>query len=296
MSKEAEHRASIFARFTAAIDEAELEQPGFVTVLKVVWQSIRSFFTERPGQIIGLTFLLIMLWGTHGKLELLHLIWPAYRGPGIDLGHRPQLLPGIPWDNELISFWGGALLLVVIPVCVIKFGFKQSLSSYGLGLPPKGRRRLALWTFLTLTLLSLPAFWLGAQDQSMRAVYPFYRPFADRGAFLLYELSYLPFFLSIEFIFRGFLLFGLAGVRDDEIAGADGGVPGVFYFHKYALLIQMLSYTAWHLGKPLPELWGTPIWGLAAGATAYATRSIWPVLLAHWLLNVFLDGLIAGMI
>ena len=51
----------------------------------------------------------------------------------------------------------------------------------------------------------------------------------------------------------------------------------------------MLSYTAWHLGKPLPELWGTVIWGLAAGATAYAIRSLWPIILAHWLLNVFLD-------
>jgi len=36
----------------------------------------------------------------------------------------------------------------------------------------------------------------------------------------------------------------------------------VFYFGRYALMIQMLSYTAWHLGKPLPELWGTVVWGL----------------------------------
>jgi hypothetical protein len=293
MSQEGDRRESIFARFSAGIDADELERPGFLTVLKVVWLTVRSFFTEQPAQIIGLTFILIMLWGTHGKLELLHLIWPDYRGPGIDIGHRPQLLRGIPWDNELISFWGGALLLVVIPVFVIKFGFQQPLSNYGLGLPPKGRRTLALWTFLTLTLLSLPAFWLGAQDQGMRAVYPLYRPFPDLSAFLLYELTYLPFFVAIEFIFRGFLLFGVAA--NDEIKPA-GGARGVFYFHKYAVLIQMLSYTAWHLGKPLPELWGTLVWGLAAGATAYAIRSIWPVVLAHWLLNVFLDGLIVGMI
>lgn len=281
---------------TSAIDEDELDQPGFLTVLKIVWQSVLSAFKERPGQIIGLAFILIMLWGTHGKIELLHLIWPAYRGPGIDIGRRPQLIPGIPWDNELIAFWGGALLLVVIPAFVIKFGFKQSLSSYGLGLPPKGRRTLALWTFLTLTLLSLPAFWLGAHDPSMRAVYPFYRSFPDTGSFLLYELTYLPFFIAIEFIFRGFLLFGLAGGRDQEIQASGGGYSGAFYFHKYALLIQMLSYTAWHLGKPLPELWSTLIWGLAAGATVYAIRSIWPVVLAHWLLNVFLDGVIVGAI
>jgi CAAX protease family protein len=187
----------------------------------------------------------------------------------------------------------GAFLVVVVPLLIIKYGFKQPLKSYGLGLPPKGRRALAVWTFLTLTLLSLPAFWMGAHDPGMRQVYPLYRPFTGPGEFILYELSYFPFFLAIEFIFRGYLLFGLAGVRDEEVKQAGTGVKGVFYFHRYALLIQMLSYTAWHLGKPLPELWGTLVWGLAAGATAYAVRSVWPVVFSHWLLNVFLDAVIA---
>ena len=281
-----------FVKFFSGIDDEELEQANFLTVLKVIWHSVRSFLKERPGQIIGSAFLLIMIWGTHGKLELLKYIWPDWRGPGQNLNDRPILLPGIPWDHELISFWGGALLVVVIPLIIIKFGFKQPLSHYGLGLPPKGRRMLALWTFLTLTLICVPAFWIGAHDPGMQQVYPFYKPFSSTGAFILYELSYLPFFIAIEFIFRGYLLFGLAGVLDEEVRRGDSGAPGTFYFHKYALLIQMLSYTAWHLGKPLPELWGTLLWGLAAGATAYAIRSIWPIILSHWLLNVFLDALI----
>ena len=276
-------------RFTEDFDEVEVQQPDFVTVLKVIWHSIRGFFQERPGQIIGSAFLLLMVWGYHGNLELLHKIWPAYRRPGVDLGTRPALLPGIPWDNELISFWGGALLLVLIPILIIKLGFRQPLLDYGLGLPPKGRRLLALWTFLTLTVLSLPAFWLGAHDPDMRQVYPFFRPFSSTLEFALYELTYLPFFITIEFVFRGYLLFGLAGVRDVEVSDTGGGAQGPLYFDRYALLIQMLSYTAWHLGKPIPELWGTPVWGLAAGATAWAARSIWPIVLAHWLLNVFLD-------
>jgi hypothetical protein len=289
-------KRSFLSRFADGLDEVELEQPDYVTVLKVVWFSIRSFFVERPGQIIGSAFVLIMLWGTHGKLEWLQLIWPNWRGPGVDVGSRPQLLPGIPWDNELISFWAGAFLLVVIPILIIKFRFKQPLSDYGLGLPGKGRRLLAWWTFLTVTLVTLPFFVLGARDANMQTVYPFYRPFSGVGQFLLYELTYLPFFIAIEFIFRGYLLFGLAGVRDDEIGGGEDGLPGVFYFHRYALLIQMLSYTAWHLGKPLPETWGTVVWGLAAGATAYAVRSIWPIVLSHWLLNVLLDALIVGFV
>jgi hypothetical protein len=290
---------SVFARIAEGLSEDELEHPTLVTPFKLVWHSIRSFFRERPGQIIGSAFILIMLWGYHGELDLLKLVWPAYRGPGYGWSDplrvhppvRPQLIPGVPWDNELISFWGGALLLVLVPIVIIRFGFRQRLSDYGLGLPPKGRGRLALFCFLALVLLCLPAFWLGTKDAGMQGVYPFYRPFSGGGAFILYELTYFPFFLAVEFIFRGYLLFGLAGVRDEETR-LSGGVPGIFYFHRYALLIQMLSYTAWHLGKPVPELWGTPLWGLAAGASAYACRSIWPVTMAHWLLNVFLDYMI----
>jgi membrane protease YdiL (CAAX protease family) len=150
-------------------------------------------------------------------------------------------------------------------------------------------------TFLSLVAISLPAFLIAAHNADMRATYPFYRPFSGVGEFVLYELTYLPFFIAIEFIFRGYLLFGLAGIRDRDIQAprSDPGVPGAFNFGKYALLIQMLSYTAWHLGKPLPELWGTLLWGLAAGVLAYTVRSIWPVVLAHWLLNVFLDALVA---
>jgi hypothetical protein len=283
-----------FAKFATEVDDAELENPDFTTVVKVIWFSIRAFLVERPGQIMGSTFILLMLWGTHGKFELLRFLLPGWRGPGVDIGTRPQILPGIPWDQELISFWGGAMVIVVIPILIIKFGFKQPLSFYGLGLPPKGRWALAGWTFLMLTAVSLPAFWLGARDLDMRQVYPFYRPFSSPGQFLLYELTYLPFFIAIEFIFRGYLLFGLAGVRDFEVKDAGGGVPGAYYFHRYAILISMLSYTAWHLGKPVPEIWGTLVWGLAAGATAYAMRSIWPIVLSHWLLNVLMDAMILG--
>jgi hypothetical protein len=286
----------ILTRFATEVDEIELENPDFLTVLRVIWFTVRRFFVERAGRIIGSAFILLMLWGPHGNLELLGLVLPEWRGPGIDVETRGRLIPGIPWDQELISFWSGAVLLVVVPILLIKFGFKQSLSDYGLGLPRRNRRRLALWTFLALTLVSLPAFWLGSRDPTMRSVYPFFRNFSSAGQFLLYELTYFPFFLAIEFIFRGYLLFGLAGVRDREVAGASGGVPGALYFHRYALLIQMLSYTAWHLGKPVPELWGTLVWGLAAGATAYAVGSIWPVVLSHWLLNVFIDALIAGFL
>jgi hypothetical protein len=301
-------------RFADGIEGPELEDPTLLTLAKVIWQSLRIFRKERAAAIIGSAFVLLMAWGTHGRVELLGMVWPDWRGPGIDITSRPVLIPGVPWDNELLSYLIGAFLVVIIPVGLIKFVYKQPLSAYGLGLPPKDRRRFAALSFVALTLIAAPFFYLGSRDPAMRAVYPFFRPFASVGDFVAYELAYLPFFIAIEFIFRGYLLFGLAGVKDDEVhlgtgerrtivrmrdvmarkSPGDKGVPGHFYFDRYALLIQMLSYTAWHLGKPVPELWGTLVWGLAAGAVAYTARSIWPITLSHWLLNVFLDALIAG--
>jgi hypothetical protein len=273
-------------------DPIELAQPDFVTVLKLVFHAAVAALREKPGRILASAFFLLMVWGFHGNFDLLKVVVPGYWGPGVGIGVRPQLIPGIPWDDELISFWSGALLVVVVPMLLIRFGFREPWSHYGLGFPPKGRRKLAVWTFLTLTLLSLPAFYLGTQNPDMQKLYPFYKPFASDWQFALYELTYFPFFLAIEFIFRGYLLFGLESIRPEQVRNAAGGRAAPVFFGKYALLIQMLSYTAWHLGKPLPELWGTLVWGIAAGATAWAVRSIWPVVFSHALLNVFMDYLL----
>ena len=76
-------------------DPIELAQPDFISVLKLIFHSAAAVFRERPGQILGLTFFLLMVWGFHGNLDLLKLIVPGYWGPGIGIGIRPQLIPGL---------------------------------------------------------------------------------------------------------------------------------------------------------------------------------------------------------
>lgn len=282
------------------------DRPSWLNVFKVSWHYTYSALRERPGQIMLLSFLLLMAWGTHGQLELLGFVWSAwneYVWPNWHYSEsfaknaatRPNLLSFVRWDYELISFWGGALLVVGVPILAIKLWFRERLSDYGLGLPAKGKRRFAVVTVVVLTLVFMPFFYVGGQDSAMRAVYPFFRGgYSSFGEFAAYELTYLPFFVAIEFIFRGFLLFGLAGIHDGRTAGA--GAPGPFFFGKHALLIQMLAYTAWHLGKPMAELWTTPVWGLLVGALALNCRSIWPVVAVHWALNVWLDAVIVGFV
>lgn len=271
-------------------------EPAILVAVKLVWNTFRCLLTERPGQIMFSAILLLVLWGFHGNLELLAKAWPVYQGPGSDPITRTKIFPAFPWDHEIISFWGGFFLVVVVPALIIKWGFKETLADYGLGLPKKGQWPLALWTFVLLMAISVPAFFFAAKDAGMRSVYPFYRgSFTNTGQFLFYQLCYLPFFIAIEFVFRGYLLFGLAGSISDKPGHRADGFPARFGFSRHVLLIAALPYIAWHLGKPLPELFGTLFWGVGAGALALRVGSLWPVILAHWLLNVLLDGLIAGI-
>jgi|GEM_PF-755445 len=283
--------------------DSQLERPDLGVLLRIIGVSIWRAVKERPGQIILSSYFLIMLWGTHGNLEILKYVVPGWEGPGSDPNHRRRLIPGVPWDQELISFLAGFVLLVLVPIGLIKRVFRQSLSAYGLGLPER-RWELARLTVVSLGLASALPFIHATRDPDMRKVYPLYRNLDPNNLkqFILYELSYFPFFVAIEFIYRGFLLFGLAGLQPEVERHADlrpsaahapeTHTPRSHFFTRYAILIQMLSYTAWHLGKPLPELWGTFLWGPTAGALAYTCRSIWPVVLVHWLLNVSLDGII----
>jgi hypothetical protein len=271
------------------ISEEELEHPTLKTVGKLLYNTPVRFFHDPTAMIIGSAFLALMLWGYHGNLDLLGAVWDGWKGPGSDPASRAEIIPGIPWDQEWVSFWAGAVIVVGIPWLLIRFVFHQRLRDYGMGLPEPGRRRLAVLTSIALFVVPFGTFYLGAQDPGMAATYPFYKDFDGTGEFVVYELGYLPFFVAIEFIFRGYLLFGLFQLQDQDAPPGVVGEKGPLVFGYYAILISMLSYTAWHLGKPLPELWGTLVWGLAAGTVALAIRSIIPIIAVHWLLNVWLD-------
>lgn len=262
-----------------------------VTILKLIWTLIKSFFKEKPEIIILSSIILILLWGYHGNLDLLKLFVTNWSPPGEVTETRRPILGWILWDREFISFFSGAFLLVFIPALIIKYGFKHSLRDYGLAFPMREKRTAGLVLFITLMLILLYPFYIASKDADMQRVYPFYKHFSSITQFVLYELCYFPFFLAIEFIFRGYLLLGLSH-NSNIVYSPNSNKSRLYSFGKHAITISMLSYTAWHLGKPLTELWGTPVWGLVAGAGTYYVRSVWPVLMAHFLLNVFLDGMI----
>ncbi len=270
-----------------ATDE-ELEAGTFKALGRILSATVKLLlFRDDIGKILASSFVLLLLWGFQGNVEILSVFFRGWTGPGSeDNPRRASLIPGIPWDQEWISFFVGVFLLVVVPCFLIRWMFGDRLSDYGLGLPPKGRRKLALLASIATLVLGLPGIYLGTKNPAMRAIYPLFRGFSSDGEFVLYELGYLSFFVVIEFAFRGYLLFGLARAVDTD------GVTGKekpHAFGRYAIFLSMLSYTAWHLGKPLPEAASTLAWGVVMGTVILATRSIWPIVVVHWLTNAFMD-------
>lgn len=86
----------------------------------------------------------------------------------------------------------------------------------------------------------------------------------------------LLFYTAWEFMFRGFLLFGLRPLLGDWMA----------------ICVQVVPSSLWHIGLPSGELFAAIAGGVLFGVMAVRTRSIvWPFVL-HSLIGVGLDLMI----
>ena len=261
-----------------------------VTFGKLIWNTAALPLQDRVGALLATSFILVLAYGLHGKVQALDLVWDAWAPMAADPEARAALVGWIPWDHEWASFLIGFLLLFVAPLFIITRVFKQSVAEYGLCLPARDRLWFTLITSAVLLVAGGALFAWASNDREMLEEYPLFRGGFDSGLdFAVYELGYLLFFVAIEFMFRGYLLLGLYRARDDDVESGIKGVPGPFIFGPYAVLISMLSYTAWHLGKPQAEAFGTIVWGIIAAAVVLGSRSVIPIILVHWLLNVVLD-------
>ena len=81
---------------------------------------------------------------------------------------------------------------------------------------------------------------------------------------LIYEFGMLVYMIAWEFIWRGFMLFGLEKK-----------------FGYYAVLMQMIPFVILHNGKPFLETFGAIFGGIALGVLALRTRSIYYCIIIH---------------
>ena len=219
--------------------------------------------------------------GSLGKAELVYLILPVVLIMLMDYFSFRSV-----WLNELASQqWFGmpAALMkrlmyfmmmfvcgFIIPVFIQKFIFKQSKEGMGLGKGDVGFSLKILTLYVPLVALGTFAL---AHLEGFQKQYPRIDEVKTSWLwFALYQLFFLFYWVGWEYLFRGFMLFGL--------------YPRFGY---YAVLLQTIPFALRHVTKPFPEDFLSIIGGIVLGFLILRARSFWVAVPIHFVQMFFLE-------
>lgn len=177
-----------------------------------------------------------------------------------------QLLDLIYW--ALCSFF----FYLLVPVSLIKWGFKENISEYGLSF---SGFLSGFKLYLIFLLVMLPLVWIVSYTDSFQHTYPFYKTEYNNASFkhlLIWEIFYFLQFVGLEFFFRGFMVHALKK-----------------QFGFYSIFVMMIPYCMIHFGKPLPETIGAIFAGVLLGVLSLKSNSIWLGVLLHFSVAIAMD-------
>lgn len=181
---------------------------------------------------------------------------------------RNYLISIIPSDFDVYLleyvYWfiSDFFTLFVISAVIIKFILKEKITDYGITV---GDYRTGLKISLIFLLIMIPPIWFVSATESFVQKYPHLHTTRESwNIFFVYEFGMLIYMFAWEFIWRGFMLFGL---REK--------------FGYYAVLMQMIPFVILHNGKPELETFGSILGGMALGILALRTKSIYYCVAVH---------------
>jgi membrane protease YdiL (CAAX protease family) len=160
---------------------------------------------------------------------------------------------GPPWVSSLIYF-------AVLPILTIII-LRRNPLDFGLRLG-----NVKVWGFYVIATLivALPILYVASRSSLLANYYTI--PKFDVVKYCLETTVYL---LAWEFIFRGFLLFGLKDKLKES-----------------SILVQMVPFVLVHFGKPEIETISTILTGIYFGYVAYRGNSYWPAFIIHLFINI----------
>lgn len=234
--------------------------------LREEWNSIRGLgsglgFT--PALIFVLATFLIIVFHENGSSSFFSIHFAKFFKKTDFSG----IYPAFYWYG--MSF----LLLGAIPLFLMRTVFRREAPESGAAL---GDWKFGLPAALTAYFAFLPILVLVSYLPEFRSKYPLF-PDAGNSAWHLiaYEASYAVYFIGWEYVFRGFLLFGL-----------------VRRLGPYAVFVQMIPFALLHFGKPELETISAIVAGIVLGFLALRARSFWYGWLLHSLVAITNDVLI----
>lgn len=190
----------------------------------------------------------------------------------LGLGYFHGALPGLDPRFRLLGWFAVNLLVCfLVPAAVIRLVWRESLGEYGFRL---GRARVWLRDCGVLLAVMLPVVLVASRTPDFHAYYPRFDLARDSlGWWAVSALGWCVYFMSWEWFFRGFMLFGLAPRLG----------PGV------AIMVQMVPFAMAHFSKLEAEAWASVLAGLALGLLAWRGRSFLGPWLLHWLVATSMD-------
>ena len=167
---------------------------------------------------------------------------------------------GNEWQSTFLYF-------AVFPILVILIILRKNPLDFGLRL---GSPRI--WGFWVGVICLAAAVILYASSFAP-SLQSYYR--TNDFKILSYFLTSCVSLCASEFMYRGFLLFGLKEK-----------------FQEGSILLQMIPFALLHLGKPELETVSTLLTGILFGYVAYRGKSYWPAFIIHLFINIFFVVLI----
>ena len=209
-----------------------------------------SYFLKSVWGIVFLTLILTFL----GSLR--------FESVGASLGSWA----GLFFALQALVFMGFAPLLLLI------LSSKMNLLDFGFRLPSRKKEAIVLIVLAFTVLMPLIIFFSG-QD-----AFQDYYSLKKESLFNFLVLIILPsliYYFAEEFLFRGFLFWGL--------------------WHKikyHSFWITSLIFSIFHLSKPLPEVFFAFFASLIFCYLSLKTKSFVPAAVAHFLVAIALNALI----
>jgi uncharacterized protein len=178
--------------------------------------------------------------------------------------HFHGYIPSLGEGEQLFGWFAvNIALLFAVPALVVRFGFRERLSLYGLG---AGQPRIWGRDLWRAALILLPAAFAASRLPAVQVAYPAYRPvLAQPLLWIPVTLGFGAYCFAWEFFFRGFLLFGLSR-----------------RLGPVAVFVQMVPFVMAHYPKSELEAFAAIGGGLLFGVVAYRGESIVGAWLLHW--------------
>jgi membrane protease YdiL (CAAX protease family) len=223
------------------------------------WRDWTKGLAFAPVFVILSALVLLIVYHEHGSESFFREHLSSFFGSSAISG----LYPAFYW------YGNSMLLLGIIPLLCGRYVLKVKIRDW-IGL---GDVRFGLLAVLVLYLAFLPILIPTSLSAEFHSKYPLFTEARHSALnFALHEIAYVIYFVGWEFIFRGYLLFGLR--------------PAIGF---YAVFVQTIPFAILHFGKPEVETMAAILAGVILGYLALRARSFWYGWMLHSLIAVTND-------